>query len=95
MSKNGSGTTQTQQVTQQTSVTVENIIQAQTLEPLQRVQLLADVFKTLDAQNAVAPQPQTVVISPPAAPSFFNNPNVIAGLIAASFALVVVAKKLR
>ncbi len=93
MAKGGGGTTQEQTVTQQTSVTVQNVIQQPGLEPIQKIVLLGELFKTLDSANAAAAGPQTVVV--PVSTGGGINPNLIALLIAAAAGLILVAKKLK
>lgn len=98
MAKGGSSTTQTQTVTQQTDVTVQNVIQGKELEPLERVKLLADVFATIDnaeAQKKSAGVPNTSVILQPvnSALSVLQNPTALLMITAAAGALILLIKR--
>lgn len=96
--KGGSSTTQSQNVSQSTTVNVTNVIEDKGLEPLEKVKLLADIFVSLDQaetnRNKPPQGPQTVLIQSPAASplNFLADPKTIA-LIAGSVILIIVVLK--
>lgn len=99
MAKGGSTTTQQQQVSQTTNVQVTNVIEDAGLEPLQRAQILADIFTKLDQvaiEKEKAGAPSAVVIQPQAEPfGFLRDPKTVLLITAAVIAVVVVARKIK
>lgn len=99
MAKGGSTTTQQQQVSQTTNVQVTNVIEDAGLEPLQRAQILADIFTKLDSvqiEREKVGTPSAVVIQPAAEPfGFLRDPKTVLLITAAVVAVVIVARKVR
>ncbi|GEM_PF-3580567 len=98
--KGGSSTSQSQNVSQSTTVNVTNVIEDKGLEPLEKVKLLADVFVSLDqaqANRQKAAVPQTVLIQPPATPalSFLADPKTIALITGSIILILIVVKKVK
>lgn len=97
MPSNKQESTQTQQVSQSTSVTVQNVIEGPKLEPLQRLQLLADIFSKIDAQEQSKYKgPETVlqVTQVPGA-AFLAQPQFILMATAAVAAIVLISKRVK
>ena len=78
-SKKGSETTQTQNVSQSTTVSVQNVIQnTRPLESLEKLKMLADVFTTLDnaetAKKAAGTPGAVVSVANVPAANLFSSP---------------------
>lgn len=99
MAKGGSSTTQTQEVTQQTQVTVQNVIEGPKLDPLEKVKLLGDLFAELDRvqiEKQKALTPGTVILQPQASPfAFLADPKTLLMITAAGVGLILVAKRVK
>ena len=99
MAKGGSSTTQEQNVSHSTTVSVTNVIEDKGLEPLERLKLLADVFTGLDQAQAAqrnAGTPQTVLgITQVPGTAFLAQPQVIIMLTAAAAALILITKRVK
>lgn len=96
MNGKGSGTTQTQQVSQSTSVTVQNVIEDRGLEPLEKAKFLVDIFSTIDRidNEKKATGPQTVFVQPQTSPfAFLSDPLNLGMITAAAAVLILLAKK--
>jgi len=93
--KGKGGTEQTQQVSQSTSVTVQNVIQDRGLEPLEKAKFLVDIFSTIDRiENEKNAGPQTVFVQPQASAfGFLADPLTLGMITAAAAALILIVKK--
>lgn len=97
MPSNKQSSTQTQQVSQSTSVTVQNVIEGPRLEPLQKLQMVADIFSKIDAaESAKYKGPETVLqVSQIPGAAFLAKPEFIIMTAAAVLAVVLVAKRVK
>lgn len=89
---------QTQQVSQSTQVTVQNVIEDAGLSPLEQIKILGDLFVSLDtAQAAKQQQPQTVVIVPPGQgpADFLKDPRAVLVLAALGAGFIWMLRKRR
>lgn len=77
----GSETSQNQSVSQSTTVSVTNVIENPGLSSLEKLKLVADIFQTLDTNNAQKKEnPVNVLVSPQLATN--NLPYFIFGAVA-------------
>lgn len=99
MAKGGSTTTQQQQVSQTTNVQVTNVIEDAGLEPLQRAQILADIFAKIDQveiDRQKAAIPDAVVVTNQSGPfDFLREPRTVALIAVAVVGVLIVARKLK
>lgn len=95
MSRSSSQSTQQVVTTQQTSVNVQNIIEAPKVSPLQRLKMLADVVTSLEGPKAETPQPilTAVTVQNPDPLSFFKEPQNLIWIGAGILGVVLIAKK--
>lgn len=97
MAKGGSSTVQQQQVSQSTTVTVQNVIEDKGLEPLERLKLVTEVLGSIDqAQAAKQSGPQTVILQPQVQQSpfsFLQDPKTVILLSAAAAGLIILSKR--
>lgn len=96
--KNSSETTQTQNVSQSTTVTVQNVIDnTRALDPLEKLKLLSDVFTQIDQtelarQNSGTPGSVVSVTNVPAA-AYLSNPLTLGMIIGGTLLVVYLVKK--
>lgn len=97
MPSNKQESTQTQEVSQQTTVTVQNVIEGQQLEPIQKLQVLADIFSKIDAaETAKNAGPQTVLsVSQIPGAAFLTQPPFLIMTTAAIAGLIILAKRVK
>lgn len=96
MSRSSSSNQSTQQVvtTQQTSVNVQNIIEAPKQSALEKFKSLAEVVTVLDGGKAeAAPTGAAVVIQAPDSLAFLKNPQNLIWLAASVIGVILIAKK--
>ena len=93
MSRSSSQSTQQVVTTQQTSVNVQNIIEAPKETPLQKLKMLTEVLGTLDGPVATAPPITAVTVQGSDPLAFFKDPQNLIWLGAAAVAVIVIAKK--
>lgn len=94
MPSNKQENTQTQQVSQSTTVTVQNVIESAKLEPIERLAVLADVFAKIDqVEQASKAAPQTVLsVQQIPGAAFLTQPGFVI-LAAASVAVLIILNK--
>lgn len=74
MGRKGSSTTQQTKVEQKTEVTVQNVIEGRGLEPIERVKMLADIFKSFDEiKQKQEKNVPVVIIKPQTKEPLFNS----------------------
>lgn len=95
MSRSSSQSTQQVVTTQQTSVNVQNIIEAPKETPLQKLKMLADVVASLEGPKAETPQPilTAVTVENPDPLAFFKEPQTLIWIGAGILGVVLIAKK--
>lgn len=94
MSRSSSQSTQQVVTTQQTSVNVQNIIEAPKQTPLQKFKDLSEVINLLDKKNEVKEVGGTaLIIQNPDPLSFFKDPNNLIMIGAGLLGVILIAKK--
>lgn len=97
--KGGSETTQTQQVSQSTTVSVQNVIEGRGLEPLERVKLLSEILATIDTVDAAGKSssvPAVAIVQQAAQPfAFLQDGKTVLMLAAAVLGVVFVSAKIK
>ena len=98
MNKKGSETTQTQNVSQSTTVSLTNVIDnTRPLEALEKVKMMAEIFNTIDQQeiarkNAGIPQSVVSVTNVPAA-AYLSNPLTLGMIVGGVLLSIYLFKK--
>lgn len=95
MSSSKSSNQSTQQVvtTQNTSVNVQNIIEAPKQTPIDKFKALAEVVKTLEGGQPAAGQGAAIVIQAPDPLAFLKDPQTLIWIAAGAIGLILIAKK--
>jgi len=93
--KSGSSNQSNQQVTttQNTTVSVQNIIEAPKPSPLEKLKLLSEVLVSLDGGAAPAAASQAAIVVNPDPLAFLKDPQSWIWIGAGVLAIVLVAKK--
>lgn len=97
MKKKSPETNQTQTVTQSTTVNVQNIIEDKGLDPLEKFQILGNVFARLDeieiAKQNVGTPAAAVSIFQPSALAFLQDPAALLMIGGITAAIILLVKK--
>jgi hypothetical protein len=91
----GDSTTQQQQVSQSTSVTVQNVIEDKGLDPLERLNLLATVFEKIDSQNRAQVPSSVVSVQNIPSIAFLKDPTILSILLGGAALLIFIVKRRR